>query len=166
MTEVLFFYLTWGGLTILEYTSVDDLSSSSTLRTHEYCAKLVRHVKKKRNANAFSLNGTVDVRRHGAAAVVTKWFFGKISETTSGGNFKNVPTCSPCIHYHSTGNDVTIYFRFAANRTTYLFWVMFGSQILDNRSTDANSFTVLDTVVQGRHFLLCNLLDIFATWPR
>ena len=27
-------------------------------------------------------------------------------------------------------------------------------------------FTVLETVVQGLHFVFCNLLDIFAPWPR
>jgi len=27
-------------------------------------------------------------------------------------------------------------------------------------------FTVLETVIQGVYFLLCNLLDIFAPWPR
>ena len=29
-----------------------------------------------------------------------------------------------------------------------------------------NNFTVLETVIRGLHFVLCNLLDIFAPWPR
>ena len=44
---------------------------------------------------------------------------------------------------------------------TYSFWVMFSSRFLDNGSTDSEKFTVVETVIQVLHFLLCNLLDIF-----
>ena len=51
---------------------------------------------------------------------------------------------------------------------TCKFWVTFGSQFLDNGSTDSDKkrFTVLETVIQALHFLSCNLVDIFARWPR
>ena len=36
---------------------------------------------------------------------------------------------------------------------------MFGSQFIDNGSTDSeNRFTVLETAIQGLHLLCCNLL--------
>ena len=53
-----------------------------------------------------------------------------------------------------TGNDVTSYFRSAANETCS-FWVKFGLRFLDN----LKKFTVLEPVIQVLHLLLCNLLD-------
>ena len=42
---------------------------------------------------------------------------------------------------------------------------MFGSRFLDNGSTDSEKVQ-FSKVIQLRHFLLCKLLDIFASWPQ
>ena len=50
---------------------------------------------------------------------------------------------------------------------TCSLWVMFGSQFLDNSSTDLKKmFTVFERSIDVVHFLYCNPLDIFASWLR
>ena len=46
------------------------------------------------------------------------------------------------------------------------FFAMFRSPFLNNGSVDfLQRFTVLETVFQVHHLLLCNLLDSFVPWP-
>ena len=54
-----------------------------------------------------------------SAATATKLFF-LISETTQGSKFKNYYDIALDSVYISTGNDVTRYFRSAANAATFL----------------------------------------------
>ena len=65
------------------------------------------------------------------------------------------------ILYISTGNDVTSYFGSPTNRII----VFILGRDIDDGSTDEpilKKFTVLEIVVQGLHFLMWNILDIFA----
>ena len=95
-------------------------------------------------------------------------FLGNISETTKASNFKMQNTIAIDSLYIFTGNDVThqllpvghkshkrVHFASSSGRD---FSVMVHPML--------KKFTVLETVVQGLHFLLCNLLDIFAPLPR
>ena len=76
------------------------------------------------------------MRFHFMLSSLSVYDFLKISQkqTTRASNFKifhNVAHDSP---YISTGSDVTIYFRSAANRKTCHFGVMFRPRFLDNGS--------------------------------
>ena len=83
-----------------------------------------------------------------------------VSETIRASDFKISHSVGLDSLYIWTGNDVTSYFRSAANRIDVLIlghvWIVV-SQSRFNRFQKS-----LETVVQGLHFLLCNLLDIFA----
>ena len=46
------------------------------------------------------------------------------------------------------------------------WWTLLLGEVLRSPIFGVKMFTVLETVIHGLHFLLCNLLDIFAPWPR
>ena len=91
-----------------------------------------------------------------AASDVTNFFF-NISENTGASNFKIQPSITLDSLFIFTGNDITSYFRSATNCIDSSLWVMFRSWFLDNSSTDSEMFTVSETVIQGLHWLFCNI---------
>ena len=98
-------------------------------------------------------------------ACPTNWWASclNISETIRASNFQIAHNVAQDSLYPSTRNDVIIYVRSAANRTKCSRWVMFGWRFFSmTLEPILKKFTVLEIVIQWLHFLLCNLLDIFA----
>ena len=87
-----------------------------------------------------------------SAASSTKFFFFNISETTRASNFKIYHNVAQDSLYISTGNDVTICFPLAANRTN-----MF---ILGHGSTDFEKASQFWKLIQRLNFFFCNISDI------
>ena len=65
--------------------------------------------------------------------------FFNISEVNKASDFKIQNNIAIDRLYIFTGNDATSYFRSAENRIHVSIFVMFGSQFLDNGSTDSES---------------------------
>ena len=63
------------------------------------------------------------------------------------------------IVYSHNGYDVIIYFR---SHKRVSFGSYSGRDFSITVQRILKRFTVLETVIQGVHFLFCNLLDIFA----
>ena len=109
----------------------------------------------KRNANAFLLNATVDVRlsrrlrrRHEIVLFYFKLFyFLNISETTKASSFEIAHIIVRDSTYISTGNDVAGYFRSAANRVH--FGPCSGGNFQITVQPILKGFTVLEILVQG-----------------
>ena len=113
----------------------------------------------KRNAKAFSLNVIVDVRRRLRRH---EMIFFNFSETVRASDFKIYHNLALHSLYIWTGKDVINYFRSAANRINVNFGACSGSDFSITVQPILKKFTVLETVIQGLHLLLCNLLDIFT----
>ena len=115
----------------------------------------------KQNAKAFSLNAIVDVRHRRRHHEMN--FLGNISETIRASNFNIYHKVALDSLYISTGNEVINYF---SDRKQIVQPVNFGSFSGHDFSITVQPilkrFTVLESVIQGLHLLLCNLLDIFA----
>ena len=117
----------------------------------------------KRNAKAFSPNAIVDVRLRRRHQMIC-W---NISETVRASDVKI---------YHKIALD-SLYISTRKWRHKLLSVgsesykrVNFGSRSGRDFSITVQPilkrFTILEIVIQGLHFSLCNLLDVFAPWPR
>ena len=84
-------------------------------------------------------------------------------ETANASRFKISNSIALNSLYIFIGNDVTSYFRSQANRMNVF---ILGRDFSIMVQPILKKFTVLEIVIQVVHFLLCNLLDISATWPR
>ena len=88
------------------------------------------------------------------------------SETTSASSSKMQHDIALSSLYISTGNNVTIFFRSAENRINMLIFGHVRDAISRWGFNRFRKSSVFETAIQGLHFLLCKLLDIFAPWPQ
>ena len=70
------------------------------------------------------------------------------------------------IIYSQTGYDVIIFSVGSKSHKRVNFLSYPGRNFSVMVQPIRKRFTVLETVIQGLHFLLCNLLDVFAPWAR
>ena len=85
------------------------------------------------------------------------------SETANDSRFKIQPGMAIDSLNIFTGNDVIGYFRSVANRTNMFILVSsLGRDFSIIVQPMLKKFTVLKTVIQGLHFFMRNMLDIFA----
>ena len=89
-------------------TGCDDNTAQETVASSEAkSTDISTIILFKRNANAFSLNAIVDIRRRRLRR--HEMMFGNISETTRDSSFKIHHNVTQVSLYLSTGNDITIY---------------------------------------------------------